>query len=378
MQTATTLIRPLAEGPLDIIGDIHGEIEALEALLKHLGYRDDGSHPENRHLVFVGDLCDRGPDSPAVIFKVRNLVESGCAQCVLGNHEFNLLRQETKHGNHWFMVKDDEAYAHHVEQFGPSVRVESHHESQILDFFYSLPVALERADLRIVHAAWDSVAIERLRTRTGPAHILYDTFDKELECSPRYLSLKVAGEAEKAIYKDAIRDKSTNPPFLHAHAAWEEFQQCENPIRVLTSGIEKVTETPFFASGQWRFVERVKWWRDYTEAPAVVFGHYWRWWNAAARGDFSKGEPDLFEGEHPEGWYRNKDGREVAFCVDYSVGARFSERKHGRTAPFHGRLAALRWPERVVMFDHDPPRPRRWVGQVVDNLNRNVRNESEP
>jgi hypothetical protein len=32
------LIRPLFEGPLDIVGDIHGEIDALSALLGKLGY----------------------------------------------------------------------------------------------------------------------------------------------------------------------------------------------------------------------------------------------------------------------------------------------------------------------------------------------------
>ena len=32
------LIQPLPSGPLDIVGDVHGEVEALDALLRELGY----------------------------------------------------------------------------------------------------------------------------------------------------------------------------------------------------------------------------------------------------------------------------------------------------------------------------------------------------
>jgi hypothetical protein len=58
-----SLVQPLFDGPVDIIGDVHGEIDALRSLMRHLGYKDDGFHPENRRLVFVGDLTDRGPTS---------------------------------------------------------------------------------------------------------------------------------------------------------------------------------------------------------------------------------------------------------------------------------------------------------------------------
>ena len=54
-----TLVRPLFSGPLDIIADVHGEIDALRSLLRHLGYREDGTHAEGRRVVFVGDLTDR-------------------------------------------------------------------------------------------------------------------------------------------------------------------------------------------------------------------------------------------------------------------------------------------------------------------------------
>ncbi|MFF7788200.1 polynucleotide kinase-phosphatase [Streptomyces sp. NPDC007991] len=73
-------------GPFDIIGDIHGCSAELDSLLGKLGYTD-GVHPEGRTAVFVGDLVDRGPDSPGVLRRVMAMVKSGNALCVPGNHE---------------------------------------------------------------------------------------------------------------------------------------------------------------------------------------------------------------------------------------------------------------------------------------------------
>ncbi|GAA1894684.1 polynucleotide kinase-phosphatase [Streptomyces durmitorensis] len=78
-------------GPFDIIGDIHGCAAELDTLLGKLGYVD-GVHPEGRTAVFVGDLVDRGPDSPGVLRRVMSMVGDGNALCVPGNHENKLGR----------------------------------------------------------------------------------------------------------------------------------------------------------------------------------------------------------------------------------------------------------------------------------------------
>lgn len=78
-------------GPFDIIGDIHGCASELETLLGKLGYVD-GVHAEGRTAVFVGDLVDRGPDTPGVLRRVMSMVGSGNALCVPGNHENKLGR----------------------------------------------------------------------------------------------------------------------------------------------------------------------------------------------------------------------------------------------------------------------------------------------
>ncbi|QEU91233.1 polynucleotide kinase-phosphatase [Streptomyces kanamyceticus] len=78
-------------GPFDIIGDIHGCASELETLLGKLGYVE-GVHPEGRTAVFVGDLVDRGPDTPGVLRRVMSMVAGGTALCVPGNHENKLGR----------------------------------------------------------------------------------------------------------------------------------------------------------------------------------------------------------------------------------------------------------------------------------------------
>jgi len=88
-------------GPFDVVGDVHGCRGELESLLTELGYtltRDelgrpvDAVPPGDRKAVFVGDLVDRGPDSPGVLRLVMGMVAAGHALCVPGNHESKLVR----------------------------------------------------------------------------------------------------------------------------------------------------------------------------------------------------------------------------------------------------------------------------------------------
>ncbi len=88
-------------GPFDVIGDVHGCLPELLALLGELGYdveRDvagqavDAHHPQGRRAVFLGDLVDRGPDSVGVLRLVMGMVGAGHALAVPGNHENKLVR----------------------------------------------------------------------------------------------------------------------------------------------------------------------------------------------------------------------------------------------------------------------------------------------
>jgi hypothetical protein len=332
--------------PLDIVGDVHGEHEALCALLTALGYDDAGCHAEGRTLVFVGDLCDRGPDSPGVVERVRRLVETGRAVAVLGNHELNLLRGLRKHGNDWFWNEHPRRDA----RFVPFNWLRDEEQrSDMLAFFEGLPLALSRADLRVVHAAWHAPSLSRLGAlpqgaRLGPC---FGALDDEAEATMRALGLQDAARAEKGRWRHRFGDPGAPMPLLQAVGRCDEARQMLHPMRVLTSGVERCSQVPYFASGQWRFTERVRWWDSYRDETPVVVGHYWRQFPPLARGQLGKGGLDLFEGVPPEAWL---GARGNVFCVDFSVGGRWQERLGGVPGQ-HTRLGALRWPERELVFD---------------------------
>jgi serine/threonine protein phosphatase 1 len=68
------------------VGDIHGCAEALDRLIDVIDRHGAG---RRRHLVFLGDYVDRGPDSAGVIARLRSLEarEPGFVTCLMGNHE---------------------------------------------------------------------------------------------------------------------------------------------------------------------------------------------------------------------------------------------------------------------------------------------------
>ena len=91
-------------GPFDLIGDIHGCFGELLSLLRTLGHdpkrvTDEGEPrwrvrlAEGRKVIFLGDLVDRGPNTPEVLRLVMDMVAADQAFCVAGNHEVKLLRR---------------------------------------------------------------------------------------------------------------------------------------------------------------------------------------------------------------------------------------------------------------------------------------------
>ncbi|MED2973541.1 bis(5'-nucleosyl)-tetraphosphatase PrpE [Fictibacillus sp. B-59209] len=79
----------------DVIGDIHGCWDEYYELTMKLGYiwkNEMPVHDEDRKLVFVGDLMDRGPCSIKVMEHVYQLFKADQALYVPGNHCNKLYR----------------------------------------------------------------------------------------------------------------------------------------------------------------------------------------------------------------------------------------------------------------------------------------------
>ena len=341
-----TFVAPLFDGPIDVIGDVHGEIGPLRELLVQLGYDAQGSHPAHRRLVFVGDLGDRGPDSPAVGEWVMELVGRGVAQCVLGNHELNLLRAEDKAGNAWFM-NPDRTEQRPGGEFAHSQIATKDFKARYLAFLLTLPLVLERSDLRIVHAAWANGEIEVLRGALRSTLEVYRSYETQTEAQLRREGLKDRRDREKAEWRRALHDRHATVPLLTAIGESDERYQMGNPVRAVTSGVERLARVPFWSSGRWRMCDRVQWWEEYDEEVPVIMGHYWRRAKPIQGSDHVATKPDLFFSVGPLDWMGPKKN---VFCVDYAIGARYDERKAGKSA-FDTHLAAMRWPERELWFE---------------------------
>ncbi len=138
---------------IDVVGDVHGLKDELDCLLASLGYRDSGGflqHPEGRHLLFLGDFIDRGPQSLEMLKFVFRLCVLGGHYAIMGNHERKFLRF-LDGGNP--SAKLPIATAETVEAF---LRLPAAEQVPLLRFLRSLPsyYVLETPDvsLAMVHA----------------------------------------------------------------------------------------------------------------------------------------------------------------------------------------------------------------------------------
>src|SRR5690606_4445624 len=79
-----TLARRI-QGPVAVIGDVHGQVEKLLTILEKLRALPDY---ERRWLVFIGDFVDRGDDPKAALdIAVDLLMQHPRTTAVAGNHE---------------------------------------------------------------------------------------------------------------------------------------------------------------------------------------------------------------------------------------------------------------------------------------------------
>ncbi len=118
----------------------------------------------DRTPVFVGDFVDRGPAIAEVIAIARATVEAGDGFAVMGNHEYNAIAFHTavpgKQG-YWFREHSEKNLKQHratLDQLSPTELADA------IDWFRTLPVALELDGIRVVHAAWRDDQIDTINS----------------------------------------------------------------------------------------------------------------------------------------------------------------------------------------------------------------------
>lgn len=183
----------------DIVGDVHGQADALMALLEKSGwhipaYEQDGNlpieatHPEGRFLLLTGDLVNKGPDSLTVLRLVMGITRRGRGFCVLGNHDAMLLEalkspeKDTK--------KCVRATARDIRRRGFIFT------TQVIKFLESLPtqvrVKMPKSHpmagdgwLTLVHAACPVKHLDRTTARAKQRNVFGFTQEEEKGHSPK-------------------------------------------------------------------------------------------------------------------------------------------------------------------------------------------------
>lgn len=152
----------------DLIGDVHGCANTLRLLLEKLGYSKNSGVYEHasRQAIFVGDIVDRGPRIREALHIVRDMVERGSAQMVMGNHEYNALGYCTRGrpgSGRTYLREHNARHTRLIQETLDQFENYSTEWNEFLDWFYTLPLFLEMERFRVVHACWDHKLIEKFK-----------------------------------------------------------------------------------------------------------------------------------------------------------------------------------------------------------------------
>jgi Calcineurin-like phosphoesterase len=274
----------------DIIGDIHGHADALERLLQKLGYsRRFGvySHPEKRQVVFVGDFIDRGPKIRETLHLVRDMVLSGNAHAVMGNHEFNAISFHTPHTEKGGFFRDHslKEITQHIETLD-QFRYYDSEWAEFLDWFRTLPLFLEFDTFRVVHACWDDRHIQFLQNHSkGITEDFLSRGNDKNDRSGYYAAIEETLKGKESILPDghSFFDKDGNERSECRIRWWRDPASRDKLKDILIACPEEIADQKIQDQ-----------YYAYTNPKPVFFGHYWL-----------QGKPRI---ENPQ-----------AVCLDYSV-----------------------------------------------------------
>ncbi len=158
-----------------VVGDIQGCDDELGELLALIRF-----DPTLDYIYFVGDLVNRGPKSVDVLRRVKALSDKGCADSVLGNHDFFLIMALEGFSE----LHDGDTLDHVLRD--PDAR-------ELVDWLRQRPLLIEIDDTVIVHAgllpAWTPAdarmlarEIERQLRGTDYRRFLQTLFGNEPRC----------------------------------------------------------------------------------------------------------------------------------------------------------------------------------------------------
>lgn len=277
----------------DIIGDIHGHATELRELLNLLGYREkDGlyTHP-TRKVIFLGDFIDRGPEQKEVLSIVRPMIDSGTAYAVMGNHEFNAICYATADGQGGYLRPHNDRNNQQHAAFLNAYPVGTAEYAEMIEWFTTLPLYIEKDGLHIVHACWESASLQKLQSFTDQANRLKDAAYREYadESSAVYQALETVLKGPEFTLSPDLHFKDKDGHVRDA-ARIKWWLDEKTPSHLKLDFVNASLNQKQRASlDRLKVGENLK-----IEKAPVFFGHYWM-----------RGKPETYGDQYA--------------CVDYSV-----------------------------------------------------------
>lgn len=124
--------------------DIHGEFHGMMKLLRHIQF-----NPMNDHLVFGGDMIDRGDESGWVVKQIKEWCDQypDNVKAVVGNHEEMALWYCQSRSGMWLKHGGYGAIESFNQVFHSQKEIDKH-----LQWFESLPLYVEDESFVYTHA----------------------------------------------------------------------------------------------------------------------------------------------------------------------------------------------------------------------------------
>ena len=168
--------RPTHYRGYDLIGDIHGCAQTLRKLLQKLDYQLVSGVYQHRYrqAIFIGDIVDRGPRVREALHLVKDMVDRGSAQIVMGNHEYDALCYCTRAqpgADREYLREHTPRHNRLIAETLSQFANHGHEWNGFLEWFYTLPLFLELDGFRVVHACWDADLIGQFKARYGSNRI---------------------------------------------------------------------------------------------------------------------------------------------------------------------------------------------------------------
>ena len=238
-----------------VVGDIHGRLDLYQALIDAIDDDDQASPEAQTHVIILGDLVDRGPDSAGVIEATRQWQCQRDVRVLAGNHEEmflasfekpQTLRHFLKHGGRETLL----SYGLSKKQFSAM---------SLEDLFEALPQLVPQDDVDYMAGFEECIT-------AGDYFFVHAGVDPTVPLDEQKRS-DMLWIRDRFLSHEGVLDKV----IVHGHTIFEEVMDCGNRIGIDTGAFRSGVLTALVLEGtQQRTLQAV----SENDQITVVAGHH--------------------------------------------------------------------------------------------------------